>query len=281
MEAALDRVVPWARRFGGTLDLAFASQWSTEGLPSPTHPTDELDRLWAEWAERAEAERVLLAGLVSKLPADVRGHGRILAGPPGDALADAAATYDLAVVVSHQRTGLSRLVNGSVASRIVRRSTAPVLVLGLGDPVPDPGQAMYLLAPIDGRDAGALPWLGKHLPHHRVEVAHARTDGAPIWVPGPPRTVFAPPPTDTLRQELGAITAAAGFPGVPLHVLEGDGHPGDRVAALGRTLGVDAIVLPTHGRTGMARALMGSVAERVVERAHCAVLVIPWTRHEG
>lgn len=38
--------------------------------------------------------------------------------------------------------------------------------------------------------------------------------------------------------------------------------------------GADLIVMGTHGRTGIAHMLMGSVAERVVQKAHCPVLTI-------
>lgn len=37
---------------------------------------------------------------------------------------------------------------------------------------------------------------------------------------------------------------------------------------------VDMIVMPTHGRTGLSRVLMGSVAEEVVRKARCPVLTI-------
>jgi len=48
--------------------------------------------------------------------------------------------------------------------------------------------------------------------------------------------------------------------------------------------GVDLIVVGTHGRTGLAHVLMGSVAERVVRKAHCPVLTLTSTakeRHTG
>jgi nucleotide-binding universal stress UspA family protein len=37
----------------------------------------------------------------------------------------------------------------------------------------------------------------------------------------------------------------------------------------------DVVVVGSHGRTGAARALLGSVAEAVVRDSHCSVLVIP------
>ena len=45
--------------------------------------------------------------------------------------------------------------------------------------------------------------------------------------------------------------------------------------------GVDMIVMSTHGRTGVDHFIIGSVAERVVARAHCPVLIIPRTEREG
>ena len=40
---------------------------------------------------------------------------------------------------------------------------------------------------------------------------------------------------------------------------------------------VDMIIMATHGRTGFNHMMLGSVAEKVVARAHCPVLVIPAT----
>lgn len=37
---------------------------------------------------------------------------------------------------------------------------------------------------------------------------------------------------------------------------------------------VDLIIMPTHGRSGLKHLLLGSVAERVVQHAHCPVLVV-------
>ncbi len=275
-ESVVDRVAPWALRLGAQVDLCHASQWSTEGLPRPPNPGDELDRLWAEWAGRADAERARLSSLAARLPPEVRGAARLIAGPPADALRDASVGYDLLAVASHQRTGLSRLVNGSVSARIVRSAPIPVLVLGLGDPIPDPGEALYVLAPVDLADPGALPWIAAHLPWHRTELVHARTEDAPVWVPGPPRAVFAPPSSEAVGTELADLARSAGFAGAPTHVVAATGNPGNAIAGIGASLGVDLIVLASHQRRGAARALLGSVAERVLERARSAVIVVPW-----
>ncbi len=48
-------------------------------------------------------------------------------------------------------------------------------------------------------------------------------------------------------------------------------HP---ILEIAREKSVDLIILGTHGRTGIEKAIFGSVAERVCRRAHCAVLTI-------
>jgi nucleotide-binding universal stress UspA family protein len=52
------------------------------------------------------------------------------------------------------------------------------------------------------------------------------------------------------------------------------GDPGQEIADLAQREGAELIVLPSHGRTGLKRLLIGSVAERVVRLAHCPVLVL-------
>jgi len=55
------------------------------------------------------------------------------------------------------------------------------------------------------------------------------------------------------------------------------GSPASAILYLAEHEGVELIVMPTHGRTGVMRALMGSVAEEVVRKAKCPVLTIKAT----
>jgi nucleotide-binding universal stress UspA family protein len=52
------------------------------------------------------------------------------------------------------------------------------------------------------------------------------------------------------------------------------GSPASAIVHLAEKEGVDMIVMPTHGRTGLSRLLMGSVAEEVVRKAKCPVLTV-------
>ena len=52
------------------------------------------------------------------------------------------------------------------------------------------------------------------------------------------------------------------------------GDPAREIVSMGKEIEADMIVMSTHGRTGLTRLLMGSVAEVVVRRASCPVLTV-------
>lgn len=62
------------------------------------------------------------------------------------------------------------------------------------------------------------------------------------------------------------------YEGVQFAVRFGD--PGLEITDYAGEIGADLIALPSHGRTGIKRVLLGSVAERVCRLAHCPVLVL-------
>ena len=74
--------------------------------------------------------------------------------------------------------------------------------------------------------------------------------------------------TQALRERLGD----ARYSGLQIVVEIGD--PGQCIVDYAENIQAELIVTPTHGRTGIKRLLIGSVAERVVRLAHCPVLVL-------
>lgn len=59
------------------------------------------------------------------------------------------------------------------------------------------------------------------------------------------------------------------------------GPPAEEIVRYARDAGVDLIVLGTHGRTGLAHVLLGSVAEKIVRKAPCPVLTVRSHGHEA
>jgi nucleotide-binding universal stress UspA family protein len=66
---------------------------------------------------------------------------------------------------------------------------------------------------------------------------------------------------------------ARGKGAAEVETVAASGVAWDRIVNLARDGGFDLVVIGTHGRTGLAHALLGSVAERVVRHAPCPVLV--------
>ncbi len=63
-------------------------------------------------------------------------------------------------------------------------------------------------------------------------------------------------------------------PDIPVRHVLLEGDPAEEIVRYGRDTGMDLIVMGTHGRTGLERLLLGSVAEKVLRDAACSVLVV-------
>jgi universal stress protein A len=74
-----------------------------------------------------------------------------------------------------------------------------------------------------------------------------------------------------LDQRAARVQAA----GVRCRGTQLEGRPAAEIIRHARESGADLIVLGTHGRTGIAHVVLGSVAERVVQHARCPVLTVP------
>ncbi len=75
----------------------------------------------------------------------------------------------------------------------------------------------------------------------------------------------------TLDEQVGLIEAAGGRV-AQAHLRVGGAA--EEIVALAEDVGAGLIAMGSRGRGGIRRALMGSVSERVVRHAHCAVLII-------
>ena len=75
--------------------------------------------------------------------------------------------------------------------------------------------------------------------------------------------------------ELRAFTAEVAATGPRLQLIVRPGAAAPVILDLARGLGADLLVLGTHGRSGLQRLVLGSVAEKVVRRAPCPVLTVP------
>jgi nucleotide-binding universal stress UspA family protein len=77
----------------------------------------------------------------------------------------------------------------------------------------------------------------------------------------------------TSKRELEARLQRVHQAGVAGEMMRVHGVPFQEIIAIAKAIGADLIIMGTHGRTGLRHALMGSVAEKVVRLAPCAVVV--------
>lgn len=63
-------------------------------------------------------------------------------------------------------------------------------------------------------------------------------------------------------------------PNIPVEHVMLEGEPAEEILHCAADKGVDVIVMGTHGRSGLSRLVMGSVAEKVLHKAECSVLVV-------
>jgi nucleotide-binding universal stress UspA family protein len=117
--------------------------------------------------------------------------------------------------------------------------------------------------------------------HRELVLVHILT---PVIIPIVSGEMYVPPSTyDDLertsraaaKRHLERLTAAAKRAGVRVSSRLVEGAPvADQIVRAARGLRAEFIVLGTHGRTGLARAVLGSVAARVVATASCPVLTV-------
>lgn len=110
----------------------------------------------------------------------------------------------------------------------------------------------------------------------RLLITHVKHDVLPNRLePGP---IGVPQDVDELPLARMLEEIRPSDPQVPFEHRLLSGDPAEQILQLAARERADLIVMSTHGRTGLSRALLGSVAEVVVRRASCPVLTVkqPW-----
>ena len=202
----------------------------------------------------------------------------------------AARSADVVVLASRGRGALGRWAFGSVADRVARASPVPVMVVRPDDDAAATAAAApavelrRLIVPLDGSDraAGAVPVAGRlagrlRLPILLVTVVDPARAVSPLLGYGAP---FGDALYDDLRAEMrSAATEALEAAAEPLRraglavthrVL--DGPPAAILLDLADP--GDLVVLTSHGRSGVGRWLLGSVAEKLVRQGRAPVVLV-------
>lgn len=194
----------------------------------------------------------------------------VLTGPRGEAQAIADYVTELngaMLVMASSGRGRSEAVLGSVMAEVLGLTYGPVIVVGPEVDV-DAEFAPELMVPVDGSELsetalglagawgiglGLRPWVVSVADPDHPQMGDAAESGY----------------VSRMAHELASRTRRD----VEFEVLHDD-RPARAIARFAETLAPQLIVMATHGRSGLARLTLGSVAADVVRRAKCPVVLI-------
>jgi nucleotide-binding universal stress UspA family protein len=269
------RALRVAARLAATRDaeLVVAYVWH---LPALAVATEEPSPV-AEMQQVMEADRRALQAAVDEAVAlGARASSRFLSGTPWLRIVDTAEQdpeFDLIVMGSRGRTGVGRFVLGSVAERVVRHAPTSVLVARTEEKVP----FRHVLCAIDSCEDSAK------VVERAVDLADSDGLGLllfhaidmPLRIPRDPSlTEFL---VDLDRRAIDELDhyAKQAQPRIKARIrtTTESGDPAREILHCLESDSFDLLVVGSHGRTGIRRALLGSVAEKLVRHAPCSVLV--------
>jgi len=235
-------------------------------------------------ARHRSEEREYLAKIGASMANGTRVEATLLEGNVAEEIAAYADSVDadMVLITTHGHTGVSRMWLGSVADALVRMTSLPLLIIhpAHGGHVPaDVASFHHILVPLDGSELSAsiLPAAedlaraaGAHLTLLHV-VSSSAVLGTRIFPLLPDDIAPAVEKASVYLENVAEGLRASGLE-VSVHVEEHDA-PGRAIAAIADKLEADLIALATHGYGGLKRALLGSVADKVLRSSPLPLLV--------
>jgi nucleotide-binding universal stress UspA family protein len=198
---------------------------------------------------------------------------RAVAGPPVSAVLEVATEVgaDLLVVGASRHGTFPLSLLGSTVRTLLRRAPVPVLMMRPEVPVvPRKVLAPTDLSPLSATAYGwamTLAGAAEGTPSVRLLLV---INKSLLQLPLEQRLL-----DDVAQKELADFKSSASVADEVVDHVVRKGDPAGEIIAEAEGWGADLVVLGTHGRKGMDRLLLGSVAEAAVRGAPCNVLVVP------
>ena len=238
---------------------------------------DDLVRM-----EQREAERILREQM-GAMPEIRWTHARpmVIPGDPFDGILQAAAEIqpDLIVMGSHRKQLLRDIFIGTTVERVIRKAALPVLMVN------HEAQRRYerILAPTDMSDISAnalhvarsIGMLGDGatlvhaftaLAKGKMSVAGVDRDSIADYIEGERRQA---------SNELAAFLIANDLQGLQWRLRVEDGSPMEIISRAVTDIEPDLMVMGTHGRSRLIKALIGSTTEEALRSLNVDILVVP------
>jgi nucleotide-binding universal stress UspA family protein len=256
-------------------------RWHGFTTPAPTER--QLERLAKQ---TGDAEQYLrdIATRFENTPVEVS----VQLGRPAERILAVAAQRDNSYIVmaSHGRSGFGRTLLGSVASRIVQGANAPVFVVNCAQGGPTTGPIERVLVPLDGSIFAeqALEAVDQLLGPLDVQLhllyvieGGESPDSYAQEVLEDYRDVSEQEAKDYLKWVAERLVTE----GQRVSHEIAYGSAGDAIHWAANDRNADLIAMATHGRSGLARFVLGSVAERVLYHTSRPLMLVRPTFSDG
>ncbi|HLX64958.1 MAG TPA: universal stress protein [Planctomycetota bacterium] len=285
-DAAVPYAAALAKQSGGTIHLFHAfEEDAREALASGIVIGVSA---WIESVRKAREQKVADLAQAIERQRGVKTIYATAVGNPANEIARYAKhnNADAVVLATHGRTGLSHLLMGSVAERVVRLCPSPVLTVRPGEAPPADGfKFKTILLPTDfsenscvaepyavelAQKNGATLVLAHVVEDSVYYASAAASEGIGVDIEKWLTAIWADAEKQ-LRANATRIAAQTKLDVVP--VLK-RGRAAEQIGQIAKEQKADLMVLSTHGYTGLSHLIFGSVAERIVRTSPVPVMSI-------
>ncbi|OVE81530.1 hypothetical protein BVY03_03520 [bacterium K02(2017)] len=182
---------------------------------------------------------------------------------------------DIVIMGSHGYTGISKILMGSVAEKIVRQSPSMVMIVRGNPSLP----LKKVVVPIDfsdhTEDALLLANEIRSLGEPKIDIVHSIAYPDIVHYPhhftAYTKNNIEKSSEETAQNNLNKILEKHSSLSGKTQLLK-EGTPAKEICKYAKENLADLIIIPTHGHTGFSHLFMGSVAESTVRYAPCSVL---------
>lgn len=245
---------------------------------------------WAttQTAAWEEEEQAMASGYLDAVARPLRDNGlavrtQVVWGRAAEMICKVAQdeNADLIVMTTHGRSGVRRYLIGSIADNVLRTVDRPLLLLNAQEGEPAELRVRRILVPLDGSRLAesALPFARRLAKALGAAIVLERVIVPPTALYAEQYLPSAFPVLDDMEADAGdyldEIKDKIEADGITVATNVETGFLAETIVDAADRLAADVIVLTSHGRTGPARTVLGSVADGLVRGAGRPCLVIP------
>jgi nucleotide-binding universal stress UspA family protein len=277
-----EQVLPLAKDFAARFKAAIALFQAVSPIRRPQRAGAEVYQA-GEQLEllRGQAREYLETIRKDFTAASIAATSEVRTAAPAAAILEYAESegMDLIAMATHGRTGVGRWVYGSVADKVLHGARVPLLLVRVSDEPPAPRPLTRILVPLDGSALAE-----NALEPARQVAAAFDADLLLLRVWNFPFVGYEVPVSVLDEWERDERAAAQDYLTLVTDQLQAQGLRGrgetqggavaEAILAVAQNADASMIVMCTHGRSGVGRWVMGSVADRVLRAAPMPVLLV-------